>query len=70
MVPAVMPGFWGSHLGVIDLALQRTASGWTVRGASVENRPVKTVVEGDAPRVAPEHEAVVQAVEELDRAGS
>ena len=27
-VPAVMAGFWGSHLGVIDLVLDKGASGW------------------------------------------
>jgi 2',3'-cyclic-nucleotide 2'-phosphodiesterase/3'-nucleotidase len=27
-VPTVMAGFWGSHLGVVDLTLRRTASGW------------------------------------------
>ena len=27
-IPAVMPGLWGSHLGVIDLTLQRTNTGW------------------------------------------
>ena len=39
-VPAVMPGFWGSHLGVIDLTLQRRDSAWTVAGFSVEARPI------------------------------
>ncbi|MFN3643343.1 MAG: bifunctional 2',3'-cyclic-nucleotide 2'-phosphodiesterase/3'-nucleotidase [Gemmobacter sp.] len=28
--PAVMPGFAGSHLGVIDLVLRRAGGGWTV----------------------------------------
>ncbi|WP_256387886.1 bifunctional 2',3'-cyclic-nucleotide 2'-phosphodiesterase/3'-nucleotidase [Rhodovulum sp. P5] len=28
--PAVMGGFWGSHLGVIDLLLERTDQGWTI----------------------------------------
>lgn len=27
-VPAVMPGLWGSHLGVIDLTLEKTAGEW------------------------------------------
>jgi 2',3'-cyclic-nucleotide 2'-phosphodiesterase/3'-nucleotidase len=27
-VPTVMAGFWGSHLGVVDLTLRRTADGW------------------------------------------
>jgi 2',3'-cyclic-nucleotide 2'-phosphodiesterase / 3'-nucleotidase len=39
-VPAVMPGFWGSHLGVIDLALKRTDGRWSVEKATVEARPV------------------------------
>ncbi|MFD1883450.1 5'-nucleotidase C-terminal domain-containing protein [Paracoccus pacificus] len=33
-VPAVMPGFWGSHLGIIDLALERRPEGWTVTNAN------------------------------------
>ncbi len=27
-VPTVMAGFWGSHLGVVDLTLRHTAEGW------------------------------------------
>ena len=27
-VPTVMAGFWGSHVGVVDLTLRRTADGW------------------------------------------
>jgi 2',3'-cyclic-nucleotide 2'-phosphodiesterase/3'-nucleotidase len=37
--PAVMAGFWGSHLGVIDLELERDAT-WRVTGAQVEVRPI------------------------------
>lgn len=33
-VPAVMPGFWGSHLGIVDLQLARAADGrWSVRAS-------------------------------------
>ncbi len=39
--PAVMPGFRGSHLGVIDLRLARHAGGWRITGHSSEARPVK-----------------------------
>ena len=39
-IPAVMPGFWGSHLGVIDLELEQTAAGWKVAGSTVEARPI------------------------------
>ncbi|MCQ8279799.1 bifunctional 2',3'-cyclic-nucleotide 2'-phosphodiesterase/3'-nucleotidase [Acetobacteraceae bacterium KSS8] len=40
-VPAVMPGFWGSHLGVVDLSLRRDGAGrWSVEDAQVEARPI------------------------------
>ncbi len=39
-VPAVMPGFWGSHLGVIDLDLAKAGDGWKVSGFRVEARPI------------------------------
>jgi 2',3'-cyclic-nucleotide 2'-phosphodiesterase/3'-nucleotidase len=39
-VPAVMPGFWGSHLGVIDLGLRRDGERWIVEKADVEARPI------------------------------
>ena len=38
--PAVMAGFWGSHLGVIDLELEKAGSGWRVASARVETRPI------------------------------
>jgi 2',3'-cyclic-nucleotide 2'-phosphodiesterase / 3'-nucleotidase len=37
--PAVMAGFWGSHLGIIDLWLEMD-TGWRVPQAQVEVRPV------------------------------
>ena len=37
--PAVMAGFWGSHLGIIDLGLEMDA-GWRVVEARVEVRPI------------------------------
>jgi len=38
--PAVMAGFWGSHLGVIDLGLELKAGRWRVVRAQVEARPI------------------------------
>lgn len=39
--PTVMPGFFGSHLGVIDLHLEpKGASGWTLVDSRVALRPV------------------------------
>jgi 2',3'-cyclic-nucleotide 2'-phosphodiesterase / 3'-nucleotidase len=37
--PAVMAGFWGSHLGVIDLLLEKDDC-WRVKGSTVEVRPI------------------------------
>ncbi len=34
-VPTVMSGLWGSHLGVIDLTLAKTETGWTRRAHQV-----------------------------------
>ena len=38
--PATMGGFWGSHLGVIDLMLEKDGSAWRVVTSSVETRPI------------------------------
>jgi 2',3'-cyclic-nucleotide 2'-phosphodiesterase/3'-nucleotidase len=39
-VPAVMPGFWGSHLGIIDLTLKPKAGRWNVADFRTEARPI------------------------------
>jgi 2',3'-cyclic-nucleotide 2'-phosphodiesterase/3'-nucleotidase len=39
-VPAVMPGRWGDHLGVIDLVLDNTSGAWRVTGSRAEIRPI------------------------------
>lgn len=38
--PAVMPGFWGSHLGLIDLLLTREDDTWRVASFECEARPI------------------------------
>ncbi|MBV0910793.1 bifunctional 2',3'-cyclic-nucleotide 2'-phosphodiesterase/3'-nucleotidase [Anianabacter salinae] len=38
--PATMGGFWGSHLGVIDLMLERDGNAWRVLDFGVETRPI------------------------------
>lgn len=38
--PVLMPGFFGSHLGVMDLEVQRTADGWRVADHCCKLRPV------------------------------
>ncbi len=39
-VPAVMAGFWGSHMGLIDLLLEHDGGGWRVVDALSEARPI------------------------------
>ena len=39
-VPAVMAGFWGSHMGLIDLALEHGGGRWRVADFTVEARPI------------------------------
>lgn len=38
--PAVMGGFWGSHLGLIDLMLERDGNSWRVSASTSEARPI------------------------------
>ena len=68
--PATMPGFWGSHLGVIDLTLEPNGNGWKVADGKAEVRAIarregrKTVplVEADAAvneAVETEHEGTL-----------
>ena len=70
-VPAVMPGFWGSHLGVMDLVLQRDSGQWKVtdgRGAlrAVYNRDTRKALAEPDPAVAAlikaEHEGTLAFV--------
>jgi len=39
-IPAVMPGMWGDHLGVVDLVLNNDAGQWKVSQSKAEARPV------------------------------
>ncbi|WP_224750118.1 bifunctional 2',3'-cyclic-nucleotide 2'-phosphodiesterase/3'-nucleotidase [Halomonas sp. ML-15] len=65
-VVAVMPGRWGSHVGVIDLTLTADGDGWRVAESRSEARPIydaserRALVEADeeiAAAVAQDHEA-------------
>ncbi|MDO9526209.1 MAG: bifunctional 2',3'-cyclic-nucleotide 2'-phosphodiesterase/3'-nucleotidase, partial [Gemmobacter sp.] len=59
--PATMAGFWGSHLGLIDLMLERDGAGWRIAGAEssarpiyerTEDRKIKPLVDNFAPAIA------------------
>jgi 2',3'-cyclic-nucleotide 2'-phosphodiesterase / 3'-nucleotidase len=63
-VPAVMPGRWGDHLGVIDLTLDNSGGTWAVKTSQSSIRPIfdkvakKPTVEADpmvATAIASEH---------------
>lgn len=54
-VPAVLPGFRGSHLGQIDLVLAQGTDGWTVTDHEARLLPV-------TPEKTPAHPAIVETV--------
>lgn len=72
--PAVMGGFWGSHLGLIDLLLERDGNVWRVVSAETEARPIylrkedrsiSATVESEdyvLASVQPEHDATLEYV--------
>lgn len=61
--PAVMPGAFGSHLGIVDILAEPGPKGWRVAASSVAAQPIMRRGGGGrrAPRVAPAAE-VMQAV--------
>ncbi|KPP93765.1 MAG: 2',3'-cyclic-nucleotide 2'-phosphodiesterase [Rhodobacteraceae bacterium HLUCCA08] len=38
--PAVMAGFWGSHMGLVDLMLERDGNTWRIAASQSEARPI------------------------------
>ncbi|MCG8520009.1 MAG: bifunctional 2',3'-cyclic-nucleotide 2'-phosphodiesterase/3'-nucleotidase [Pseudomonadales bacterium] len=60
-VPAVMPGYWGSHLGIIDLTLAYNTDDdqWSVRTSDVEARPIFA---DNTPQVEPDANLMAQVV--------
>ncbi|HEV7259423.1 MAG TPA: bifunctional 2',3'-cyclic-nucleotide 2'-phosphodiesterase/3'-nucleotidase [Bosea sp. (in: a-proteobacteria)] len=38
--PACQPGFWGSHLGIVDLELEKRDEHWRIAAFKVEPRPI------------------------------
>ncbi|MCW7761604.1 bifunctional 2',3'-cyclic-nucleotide 2'-phosphodiesterase/3'-nucleotidase [Photorhabdus luminescens] len=53
-IPAVMPGQWGDHLGVVDMVINNEGGAWKVTQAKAEARPIydkinkKALVERDS----------------------
>ncbi|HEV7345989.1 MAG TPA: bifunctional 2',3'-cyclic-nucleotide 2'-phosphodiesterase/3'-nucleotidase [Devosia sp.] len=64
--PAVMAGFWGSHMGLIDLLLEQDVDGkWTVVSHTAEARPIFERVDGKVNPLV-ENEEEVAAVAETE----
>ncbi|TKT76719.1 bifunctional 2',3'-cyclic-nucleotide 2'-phosphodiesterase/3'-nucleotidase [Aquamicrobium sp. LC103] len=62
--PAVMGGFWGSHMGLIDLLLERDGNAWKVVSATSEARPIFERVDNkNQPKVA-DDPRIVDALKE------
>lgn len=65
-VPTVMSGFWGSHVGVVDLSLKKTGGAWHVVSGTAQAREVKTALKPDEAEtdvraaVADDHKATLK----------
>lgn len=60
--PAVMPGYWGNHLGVIDLTLKQENGKWTVADSATSNLPIYDKAKKAS--LADADQALVDAVKE------
>ncbi|MDZ7600259.1 MAG: bifunctional 2',3'-cyclic-nucleotide 2'-phosphodiesterase/3'-nucleotidase [Hoeflea sp.] len=61
--PGVMGGFWGSHLGLIDLMLERDGSSWKIVGHSSEARPIYDRVDRKVVALVPDTPEVLAAAQ-------
>ncbi len=63
--PAVMPGFWGSHMGLIDLLIEQNADGkWIVVSHTSEARPIYERVDGKVVPLVEDEAGVLAAAQE------
>ncbi|WP_299474366.1 bifunctional 2',3'-cyclic-nucleotide 2'-phosphodiesterase/3'-nucleotidase [uncultured Roseibium sp.] len=62
--PAAMGGFWGSHLGVIDLMLERDGNGWRIANFLTEARPIFKKEGRDVTPLVESQQDVLDAVTE------
>ncbi|MEF9676738.1 bifunctional 2',3'-cyclic-nucleotide 2'-phosphodiesterase/3'-nucleotidase [Pectobacterium aroidearum] len=59
-VPAVMPGQWGDHLGVVDFTLNNDSGTWKVESAKAEARPIYDKAQKKS--LAPEDDKLVKVL--------
>ncbi|TGV26079.1 bifunctional 2',3'-cyclic-nucleotide 2'-phosphodiesterase/3'-nucleotidase [Mesorhizobium sp. M4B.F.Ca.ET.143.01.1.1] len=62
--PAVMGGFWGSHMGLIDLLLERDGSKWRVVSATSEARPIYERVDNKNKATVGDDRRIIAALEQ------
>ncbi|MHA6325576.1 bifunctional 2',3'-cyclic-nucleotide 2'-phosphodiesterase/3'-nucleotidase [Roseivivax sp. CAU 1753] len=62
--PAVMAGFWGSHMGLIDLMLEHEAGTWRVVTAETSARPIYERVDRASVPLVENHQPVIDATQE------
>ena len=69
-VPAVMPGFWGSHLGIVDLTLTKGEGDdtWRVSAGGGEVRGIFRLEERDKIPLVDSQPDIVEAVREAHEA--
>ncbi|MFE0015548.1 bifunctional 2',3'-cyclic-nucleotide 2'-phosphodiesterase/3'-nucleotidase [Mesorhizobium sp. NPDC059054] len=60
--PAVMAGFWGSHMGLIDLLLERDGTKWRVVSSISEARPIFERVDNKNKATVEDVKSVVDAL--------
>ena len=62
--PAVMAGFWGSHMGLIDLLLQADADGkWKIASFTSEARPIYERKDGKVAALVESEQNVLDSVQ-------
>lgn len=61
--PSVMPGFWGSHMGLIDLLIEKSGNEWKIISHTSEARPIYERVEREVKPLAESVPAVLASVQ-------
>ncbi|PEI04750.1 2',3'-cyclic-nucleotide 2'-phosphodiesterase [Pantoea agglomerans] len=65
-IPAVMPGMWGDHLGVVDLVLSNEDGHWQVSSGKAQARPIYDIAAKKS--LAAEDPALVKVLADDHRA--
>lgn len=61
--PAVMAGFWGSHMGLIDLLIEHDGNEWKIISHSSEARPISERIERKVNPLVESDAAVLASVQ-------